>query len=499
MPDPVILAVDQGTTGTTALLLDRSGAVVSRGYAAVRQRYPQPGWVEHDATQIWQTVLDATGQALNAAGNPPLAAIGITNQRETTVVWDRRNGTPLAPAIVWQDRRTSARCDALRAAGLATQFQEQTGLVLDAYFSGTKLEWLLDHSPGLRPQAQAGDALFGTIDSWLLWQFTGGAVHATDVSNASRTLLLDTRTGRWSSELLNVLHVPATMLPRVAPSSGVFGHTVASDAVPAGVPVAGIAGDQQAALFGQACFTAGSAKTTYGTGCFLLLNTGRQRPQSRNQLLGTIAWQLGRDAPIEYALEGSVFVGGAVVQWLRDELGLISTASETAEIASAVPDTGGVYFVPAFTGLGAPHWDQDARGTIVGLTRGSTRAHLVRAAVEGIAYQVADVVEAMETDFGSPLSMMRVDGGAAANDFLLQFQADLLDRPVLRPKLLETTAFGAGALAGLATGFWSSTEEIAQVNQVDRRFEPSMPASQRDRLRAGWREAVRRTRSAPHP
>jgi glycerol kinase len=495
MPDAAILAIDQGTSGTTALLLDRRGLVIGRGYAAVQQRYPQPGWVEHDATQIGQTVLDATGQALASAGRPPLAAIGIANQRETTVVWDRQTGQPLAPAIVWQDRRTAARCDALAAAGLTPLFQQRTGLVLDAYFSGTKLEWLLEHVPGLRAHAESGAALFGTVDSWLLWQLTGGTAHATDVSNASRTLLLDIDTGHWAPELLNTLHVPAAMLPRVAPSSALLGLTVEQGAIPAGIPIAGIAGDQQAALFGQACYTAGSAKATYGTGCFLLLNTGAERPHSRQRLLGTLAWRLGEDGPLEYALEGSVFIGGAVVQWLRDELGLVATAADTAGIAASVPDTGGVYLVPAFTGLGAPYWDQHARGTIVGLTRGSGRAHLVRAALEAIAHQVMDVVEAMEADSGAPLVELRVDGGAAANDFLMQFQADLLGRPVVRPRLLETTAFGAGALAGLATGFWRSTDEIAAAIQIDRRFEPQMSAAQREHLRDGWQEAVRRTHS----
>jgi glycerol kinase len=494
-----VLAIDQGTTGTTALVVDRAGAVRGRGYAPVRQRYPQPGWVEHDARQIWQTVLAAARDALAAAGRPRLAAVGITNQRETTVVWDRATGKPVAPAIVWQCRRTAQRCDDLRAAGLEAFFQERTGLLLDAYFSGTKVAWVLEHVPGVRQRAEAGEVVFGTVDAWVLWNLTGGAVHATDASNASRTLLLDVATGSWSPDLLRTLAVPAAMLPEVAPSSAVLGETVACGSIAAGVPVAGVAGDQQAALFGQACFTPGLAKTTYGTGCFLLLNTGEQRVRSRNRLLTTIAWRLGREQPLCYALEGSVFTGGAVVQWLRDELGLIATAADSGPLAESVPDTGGVYLVPAFTGLGAPYWDQAARGTIVGLTRGTTRAHLVRAALEAIAHQVADVVEAMEADAGARLETMRVDGGAAANDFLLQFQADLLGRPVVRPANLETTATGAAALAGLATGFWSTPAEVAAAIQIDRRFEPRMPDADRARLRDGWKAAVARSRSSTIP
>ncbi|MBI3970280.1 MAG: glycerol kinase GlpK [Chloroflexi bacterium] len=495
MVETAILAIDQGTTGTTVLAVNRAGEVVSRGYAPVHQHYPRPGWVEHDALQIWRTVHDAAEQALAAAGRPPIAAIGITNQRETAVLWDRRTGVPVAPAIVWQCRRTAERCDQLRAAGRAPLFQARTGLVLDAYFSGPKVEWLLDHVPGLRARARAGDVLFGTIDSWLIWQLTGGAVHATDVSNASRTLLLDIDTGAWDAELLRVLDTPPAVLPNVVPSAAVVGATVESGPIPSNVPIAGVAGDQQAALFGQACFDPGMAKTTYGTGCFLLLNTGERRAHSRSGLLSTIAWQLGREQPLVYALEGSVFAGGAVVQWLRDELGLIETATETADLAAAVPDTGGVYLVPAFTGLGAPHWDQDARGTIFGLTRGTSRAHLVRSALEAIAYQVADVAAAMERDSGAQLAEMRVDGGAAANDFLMQFQADVLGRPVTRPEMLETTALGAAALAGLAIGYWPSAEALRASWRAGRRFEPRMPESQRARLLEGWRTAVERTRS----
>jgi len=491
------LAIDQGTAGTTALVIDEGGSVVGRGYAPVTQHYPRPGWVEHDAEQIWQTVLQASADALGAAGTPALAAIGITNQRATTILWDRRTGRPIAPTVVWQCRRTAERCDALRAAGLTDLFQQRTGLVLDAYSSGTKVEWLLDHTPGARANAESGDIAFGTVDSWLVYRLTGGAAHVTDVSNASRTLLLDIHTGAWSDELLDRLRVPRAVLPEVVPSAAVVGHVaIGVGAIPPGTSIAGIAGDQQAALFGQACFAPGTAKTTYGTGCFLLLNTGANAISSRNQLLTTIAWRLADRDPLTYALEGSVFVGGAVIQWLRDELGLIATAAETSELALSVPDTGGVYVVPAFTGLGAPYWDQAARGTIVGLTRGTGRAHLVRASLEAIAHQVADVVEAMAADTGEPLREMRVDGGAAANDFLLQFQADLLGVPVKRPANLETTAFGAAALAGLATGVWSSLHDIAATLTVESTFEPTMPASQRERLRAGWQDAIRRTRSA---
>ena len=497
MADPIILAIDQGTTGTTVLLVDRGGAVIARGYAAVTQHYPRPGWVEHNPRQIWQTVLDAATQALAAGGHPPIAAIGITNQRETTVVWDRRTGKPVAPAIVWQCRRTAPMCRALQEMGLAALFEARTGLLLDAYFSGPKIAWLLEHVPGLRARAADGEVLFGTVDSWLLWQLTGGAVHATDVTNASRTLLLDIDAGKWSPELLATLGVPPQMVPCVVPTSGVAGETVSTGAIPAGVPVASLAGDQQAALFGQACFVAGAAKTTYGTGCFLLLNTGLDRARSFHRLLSTVAWEIGPAARLRYALEGSVFAGGAVVQWLRDELGLIATAGETVALAASVPDTQGVTFVPAFTGLGAPHWDPDARGTIVGLTRGAGRAHLVRAGLEAIAHQVADVVAAMEADAGAPLVEMKVDGGAAANDFLMQYQADLLGRPVLRPVNLETTALGAATLAGLAVGVWSGTDELAAHWRLDRRFEPGMSSADRRQHRETWQNAVERARSRP--
>ena len=496
MAEPFVLAIDQGTTGTTALAVGRSGEVLARGYAPVDQFYPQPGWVEHDPLQLWRTVLDASGKALAALGGGARpVAIGLTNQRETTVVWDRRSGQPVGPAIVWQCRRTAQRCDELRHAGMSGLFQERTGLVLDAYFSGTKLQWLLEHVPGLATRAEAGEVAFGTVDSWMLWNLTGGRVHATDVSNASRTLLLDVDAGAWAPDLLSTLHVPEAILPRVVPSCGVVAETAGSGPIAAGVPIAGIAGDQQAALFGQACFSAGDAKTTYGTGCFLLLTTGPQRALSQNRLLSTVAWRLGAAAPLEYALEGSVFTGGSVVQWLRDELGLIASASETAALAGSVADNGGVSFVPAFTGLGAPYWDQHARGTITGLTRGTTRAHLVRAALEGVAQQVADVVEAMAADSGAGLAQMNVDGGAAANDFLMQFQADVLGCPVERPAQLETTGLGAAYLAGLATGFWPDVDSVAGARSVERRFEPLMGEAARLELRAAWRAAVERART----
>jgi glycerol kinase len=495
MPEPFILALDQGTTGTTVLAVNRRGDVISRGYAAVTQFYPQPGWVEHDAAQIWQTVLDAAEQALAPLAGHQLVAIGLTNQRETTVVWDRQTGEPVGPAIVWQCRRTARRCDELRAAGMAGLFLERTGLVLDAYFSGTKVEWLLDNVVGLRRRAEAGEVAFGTVDSWLLWNLTGGALHATDVSNASRTLLLDIDSATWAPDLLSALHVPEAILPRVVPSAAVLAETVAVGSIPAGVPIAGVAGDQQAALFGQACFRPGDAKTTFGTGCFLLMNTGDLRIESRNRLLSTIAWQIGQREPLQYALEGSVFVGGAVVEWLRDEVSVIASAAETADLAMSVPDAAGVVFVPAFTGLGAPYWDQGARGTISGLTRGTSRAHLVRAALEGIAHQVADVVEAMEADGGTRLTQMNVDGGATANDFLMQFQADLLGCPIVRSAQRETTALGAAHLAGLAVGFWRSPEAVAEARAPGRRFEPAMGEEQRETQRAVWRAAVERLRT----
>lgn len=496
--DGVVVAIDQGTTGTTALAVGGDGRVRGRGYVPIRQRYPRPGWVEHDPDELWRSALQAAGDALESAGGRPVA-IGLTNQRETTVVWERASGRPVHHAIVWQCRRSEPQCARLRAEGLAERIRQITGLVVDPYFSATKLQWLFEHVPQLRARAEAGELAFGTVDTWLLWNLTGGRVHATDPSNASRTLLFDLQQGTWSDELLAALGIPAALLPEVRSSSEIYGETSEVPPFGRGVPIAGIAGDQQAALFGQACFAPGMLKTTYGTGCFLLMHTGDRAVSSHNGLLATVAWRLGRAGHLEYALEGSVFVGGAVVQWLRDELGLLQSAAQSEELAGAVPDTAGVYLVPAFVGLGAPYWDATARGTIVGLTRGASRAHLVRAALEAIAYQVRDVVEAMAADAGAPPTELRVDGGAAENSFLLQFQADQLGIPVVRPAVVETTALGAAFLAGLATGVWHSQEQIAALWQEQRRFAPAMPVDECERLYAGWRRAVERARQWAAP
>ncbi len=486
-----VLSLDQGTTSSRAIVFDRAGSIRASAQREFRQIFPRPGWVEHDPTDIWATQSGVLHEALAKAGigARDVAAIGITNQRETTVLWERASGRPIANAIVWQDRRTAGMCDALRVAGHARLFAQKTGLVLDAYFSGTKLAWLLDHVDGARERAQRGELAFGTIDSWLIWQLTGGNVHCTDASNASRTLLFDIHTGEWDDELLRLLDVPRAVLPAVVPSTGVCA-TSAIDGID--IPIAGIAGDQQAALFGQACLTPGLAKNTYGTGCFLLLNTGTTAVTSHNNLLTTVAWK--RAGALEYALEGSVFIGGAVVQWLRDGLQIVRHASEIEALAASVPDNGGVYLVPAFAGLGAPHWDAYARGAMFGLTRGATRGHVARAALEAIAFQSADVLAAMEKDARITLTELRVDGGAAANNLLMQFQADLLDVPVVRPKVLETTALGAAYLAGLAVGYWRSTDEIGANWQIDRRFEPSKPRERTDELRAGWHKAVSRAK-----
>jgi glycerol kinase len=486
-----VLALDQGTTSSRALVFDREGAVRGSAQQEFRQIFPQPGWVEHDATEIWATQSGVLHEALAKAGVGPrdIAAIGITNQRETTVLWDRRTGRPVANAIVWQDRRTAPFCDELRAAGHADMIARRTGLVLDAYFSGTKLRWLLDHVPGARARAEDGELAFGTIDSWLVWNLTGGREHVTDPSNASRTLLYDIHRGDWDDELLALFDVPRAVLPRLVPSSGVVAT------VPLGgvdVPIAGIAGDQQAALFGQACHAPGLAKNTYGTGCFLLLNTGTRAVASQNNLLTTVAWERGGQR--DYALEGSVFIGGAVVQWLRDGLKIIRTAADIGALAASVPDNGGVYLVPAFAGLGAPHWDAYARGAVFGLTRGATGGHLARAALEAIAFQSADVLAAMQKDAGLTLAELRVDGGATASDLLMQFQADLLGVPVVRPKVLETTALGAGYLAGLAVGYWTDAADVAANWRIDRCFEPAMPRDQVAELTAGWNKAVARAR-----
>jgi len=488
-----ILALDQGTTSSRAMVFDHSGSVVALAQKEFRQIFPTPGWVEHDATEIWATQQHTATEALGKAGltAADIAAIGITNQRETTVVWDRDTGEPVHHAIVWQDRRTAARCDQLKARGLAPMIKRKTGLVVDAYFSGTKLEWLLRSVPGARAKAKAGKLAFGTVDSWLVWNLTGGRVHVTDPSNASRTMLFNLRTGDWDDELLELFGVPRSVLPVVASSSEVFGETTLFTGGRA-VPIAGMAGDQQAALFGQACTQPGMVKNTYGTGCFMLMNTGTKPIASKNNLLTTVAWRIGNRT--EYALEGSIFIAGAVVQWLRDGLGIIESSSEVEALAAQVADTGGVYLVPAFAGLGAPHWDPYARGLLAGITRGTTAAHVARAALEGIAFQVADVLRAMEADAKIKLKELRVDGGASANNLLMQFQSHLLGVPVVRPKVTETTALGAAYLAGLAVGYWKDQKQIAAQWQVDRRFTPGMKAPQRKQLDAGWRKALERSR-----
>lgn len=487
-----LMALDQGTTSSRAIVFRDSGEIVAVAQREFPQYFPQPGWVEHDASEIWATQRDVAAQALQSAGLKPadLSAVGITNQRETVVVWDRATGEPIHRAIVWQDRRTAEVCDKLRADGCETMVRQKTGLLLDPYFSATKVAWILDHVSGARQAAEAGHLACGTIDCWLIHQLTGGKLHVTDVSNASRTLLMDIHAGDWDDQLLQRFNVPRSLLPEIRSSSEVYGE--ASDAALAGVPISGIAGDQQAALFGQACYAAGAAKNTYGTGCFMLMNTSTEAAESHNRLLTTIAWQLGRET--EYALEGSVFVGGAVVAWLRDGLGIIKSAADVEPLANSVPDSDGVYLVPAFTGLGAPHWDPYARGTIVGMTRGTTPAHIARAALDGIAFQVADLADAMRSDAGSELPELRVDGGASVNNTLLQLQADVLQLPVVRPKLTETTALGAAYLAGLATGVWKGREEIARQWQIDRRFEPQISADQAAARRARWNEAVKRSK-----
>jgi glycerol kinase len=489
----VILALDQGTTSSRAIVVNHAGGIVSVAQQEFRQIFPQAGWVEHDADEIWATQMAVAHQALERAGlqADAVAAIGITNQRETTVVWDRATGAPIHHAIVWQDRRTAGFCDSLKASGLGPAIQRKTGLVIDAYFSGSKLRWILDHVPDARRRAERGELAFGTIDTWLAWKLSGGALHVTDPSNASRTMLYDIVTGDWDDELLEWLGVPRAMLPDVRGSSEVLGQTAAG-LFDARIPIAGIAGDQQAALFGQQCFERGLAKNTYGTGCFMLMNVGRQAVASKHQLLTTVGWRIGGQT--DYALEGSVFVGGAVVQWLRDGLGIIASAGEVEALAASVPDSGGVYLVPAFAGLGAPHWDQYARGLVVGITRGTTKAHLARAALEGIAFQVADVLDVMKADSGIALDELRVDGGASANGLLMQFQAEVLGVPVVRPKVIETTALGAAFLAGLAVGYWSSTADLEQAWQIDRRFEPLMSTDQMASRRARWTKALQRAK-----
>jgi glycerol kinase len=488
-----VLALDQGTTSSRAIVFDQAGAVRALAQRETTQIYPQPGWVEQDPLELWSSQLDCAREALAAAGatGAQIAAIGITNQRETTVVWDRHSGQPVCNAIVWQDRRTAAICDRLKAEGLEALFTGRTGLVLDAYFSGTKLRWVLDHVAGARARAEAGELCFGTVDSWLIWNLTGGRAHVTDASNASRTLLYNIHNGDWDDKLLRLLSVPRSTLPRVVASSGPV-----ADSEPglfgAPIAIAGIAGDQQAALFGQRCVAPGMVKNTYGTGCFMLMHTGNRPVDSHNGLLTTVAW--GLSGKREFALEGSVFIAGAAVQWLRDGLGLIDTAGELDRLAGAVADNGGVYLVPAFAGLGAPHWDPYARGAILGLTQGSTAAHLARATLESIAYQTADVLEAMQADSGVALKELRVDGGATRSDLLMQFQADILNVPVVRPVLLELTALGAAYLAGLAVGYWRDGAQIDAQWKAERVFEPHLAAAKRDQLRARWRQAVGRAK-----
>ena len=494
MEKKYVMALDAGTSSSRAIVFDRAGKIVSVAQREFRQIYPRPGWVEHDPVDIWITQLAVAQEALEKAGATAasLAAVGITNQRETTVVWDRDTGKPVYNAIVWQCRRTSDYCDELKAKGLAPSIRDKTGLVVDAYFSGTKLRWILENVPGAREAAEAGKLLFGTIDTWLMWNLTGGKVHATDYSNASRTMLFDIGRLCWSDEILQEFGIPKSMLPEVRPSSGVFGET-ASALLGAAVPVAGVAGDQQSALFGQTCFEAGDAKNTYGTGCFMLMNTGERRVPSENGLVTTIAWGLG--GKVSYALEGSVFTAGAAIQWLRDELGLLAKASDSEAMARAVPDSNGCFVVPAFTGLGAPYWDQYARGAVLGLTRGVNRNHIVRATLESLAYQTADVLEAMKKDAGIALNALRVDGGASANDFLMQFQSDVIGVPVERPACIETTALGAAYLAGLAVGFWPDLAALKANCGGLSRFAPLIDHSAREAALAGWHSAVARIRS----
>jgi glycerol kinase len=486
-----ILALDQGTTSSRAILFNHDGGIVATAQKEFPQIFPKPGWVEHDAQEIWATQAGVASEVLHKthATAKDVVAIGITNQRETTVVWDRKTGKPICNAIVWQDRRTASICDKLRAQKLDKIIQRKTGLVVDAYFSATKVQWILQNVKGAKARAAKGELAFGTIDSWLLWNLTGGKVHATDVSNASRTMLYDIRKGTWDDELLKIFGVPRSMLPEVKDSSGVFGET---SLLGGSIPIAGIAGDQQSALFGQICTKPGMVKNTYGTGCFMLMNTGTKPIVSKNKLLTTVAWRI--NGRTEYALEGSVFIAGAAIQWLRDGLGIIRQSGDVEALAASVPDTGGVYLVPAFAGLGAPHWDAYARGTLVGMTRGTTAAHIARAALEGIALQVMDILNAMEADAGIKLKELRVDGGACVNNLLMQLQCDLLGVPVVRPKVNETTALGAAYLAGLAVGYWKNLADIAKHWQVDRKFKPAMKAAARTRITQSWNRALGRAK-----
>ena len=487
-----ILALDQGTTSSRAILFDHAGSIVAVAQKEFPQIFPKPGWVEHNPVDIWATQAGVAAEVLQKANltAADIAAIGITNQRETTVVWDRATGLPICNAIVWQDRRTAGICDALKKRKLDRVIRRKTGLVVDAYFSATKVQWILEHVKGARARAKRGELAFGTVDSWLVWNLTGGTVHVTDASNASRTMLYNIVKGDWDDELLKIFGVPRSMLPEVRSSSEVYGHTTLFGA---SIPIAGMAGDQQAALFGQVCTAPGMVKNTYGTGCFMLMNTGTKPIVSKNNLLTTVAWRIGKRT--DYALEGSIFIAGAVVQWLRDGLGIIRSSADVEALAASVPDTHGVYLVPAFAGLGAPHWDQYARGTMVGITRGTTSAHIARAALEGIALQVMDVLKAMEADSGITLKELRVDGGACANNLLMQLQADLLNCPVVRPVVAETTALGAAYLAGLAVGYWKNQADIARQWQVDRRFKPAMKAAARAKMATGWKKALGRAKA----
>ncbi|MBF0408649.1 MAG: glycerol kinase GlpK [Candidatus Riflebacteria bacterium] len=494
MEKKYILAFDQGTTSSRAILFDKSGAIVRTAQKEFSQIYPKPGWVEHDPMEIWGSQSSVAREVIETQGADPqeIAAIGITNQRETTIVWEKNTGKPVYNAIVWQCRRTASICDELKARGLETYVRQNTGLILDAYFSGTKVKWILDNVDGARKKAENGELLFGNIDTWLIWRLTHGKVHVTDYSNASRTLMYNIKDLKWDEKMLKELGIPKCMLPEVKQSSEVYGYTDETFFGSHTIPISGIAGDQQAALFGQACFKEGMAKNTYGTGCFMLMNTGTKMIPSRNGLLTTIAW--GTNNKVEYALEGSIFIAGAAIQWLRDELKLISSAAESEDAARQVPDSNGVYVVPAFAGLGAPYWDMYARGTIVGLTRGANRNHIIRATLESLAFQTRDVLEAMQDDSGIRLDTLKVDGGATANNFLLQFQSDILGSSVVRPKVTETTALGAAYLAGLAVGFWKSKEDIKINWAVDKNFTPTIAETHREALYKGWKKAVERSR-----
>lgn len=491
MPDQYILALDQGTTSSRAIVFDKKGSIISTAQKEFKQIYPKAGWVEHDGNEIWSTQAGVAAEAITGANlnGSNIAAIGITNQRETTLIWDRKTGKPVYNAIVWQDRRTSDYCDELKKEkGLIEKVQQKTGLILDSYFSGTKIKWILDNVDGVRKRAENGELAFGTMDSWLVWNFTRGEKHITDVTNVSRTMIFNIHDLQWDKELLEILDIPESLLPDVKQSSEVYGETKTT-IFATKVPIAGIAGDQQAALFGQRCIESGMVKNTYGTGCFMMMNTGEKPIKSENNLLTTIAWQV--DGKVEYALEGSIFIAGAVVQWLRDELGIIRKSADVEKLAASVDDNDGVYLVPAFAGLGAPHWDQHARGTMVGITRGSNAGHIARAALEGIAYQVMDVLKAMEADSGIEIQELRVDGGATANNLLMQFQSDILRAPVVRPKTLETTALGAAYLAGLAVGYWKDHEEINDQWQMDRKFQPEMDRDEALKLVKDWARALK--------